>query len=82
MKHIIEKLKNKQDLSQGEIENIMQNAFKEVEKDIPVIVDVNIDYSKKTMMTKGVVKTNLSRFSFKEKVRFISRAAKRHLLEK
>lgn len=66
----------------SEIENIMQNAFKEVEKDIPVIVDVNIDYSKKTMMTKGVVKTNLSRFSFKEKVRFISRAAKRHLLEK
>ncbi len=66
----------------NEIENIMRNAFKEVEKDIPVIVDVNIDYSKKTMMTKGVVKTNLSRFSFKEKVRFISRALKRHLLEK
>jgi len=66
----------------SEIENIMQNAFKEVEKDIPVIVDVNIDYSKKTMMTKGVVKTNLSRFSFKEKTRFIGRALKRHLLEK
>jgi hypothetical protein len=32
-------------------------------------------------MTKGVVKVNLARFSFKEKVRFIGRAAKRHLLE-
>ncbi len=45
-----------------------------------VIVDVNIDYSQKTMLTKGVVKVNLSRFTFKEKVRFLGRAAKRHLL--
>ncbi len=65
----------------GNIDQVMQQAFQEVEKDIPVIVDVNIDYSKKTMMTKGVVKVNLARFSFKEKVRFIGRAAKRHLLE-
>lgn len=64
-----------------EITQVMKKAFKEVEKDIPVIVDVNIDYSKKTMMTKGVVKVSLSRFSFKEKVRFIGRAVKRHLLE-
>ncbi len=66
----------------AEIEEVIQKAFKEAEKDIPVIVDVIIDYSKKTMMTKGVVKVNLARFSFKEKVRFIGRAAKRHLLEK
>ena len=66
----------------AEIEEVIQKAFEEVEKDIPVIVDVIIDYSKKTMMTKGVVKVNLARFSFKEKVRFIGRAAKRHLLEK
>ncbi len=66
----------------AEIEQVMKKAFKEVGNDIPVIVDVNIDYSKKTMMTKGVIKTNLSRFSLKEKVRFISRAAKRHLFEK
>ena len=66
----------------AEIEKVMQKAFQEVENDIPVIVDVNIDYSKKTMMTKGVVKVNLARFSFKEKVRFIGRAVKRHLLEK
>ncbi|MCD6544988.1 MAG: thiamine pyrophosphate-binding protein [Flavobacteriaceae bacterium] len=65
-----------------EIDLVIKKAFKEVKKDIPVIVDVNIDYSKKTMMTKGVVKVNLSRFSFKEKVRFISRAIKRHLFDK
>ena len=65
----------------SEIENVMSKAFKEVEKDIPVIVDVAIDYSKKTYMTKGVVKVNLARFSLKEKIRFISRAIKRHVLE-
>lgn len=64
----------------SEIENVMQNAFQEAENNIPVIVDVAIDYSKKTYMTKGVIKVNFSRFSFKEKVRFISRALKRHLL--
>ena len=65
----------------SEIENVMSKAFKEVEKDIPVIVDVAIDYSKKTYMTKGVVKVNLARFTLKEKIRFISRALKRHVLE-
>ena len=64
------------------IEEIMQKAFHEVPKNTPVIVDVAIDYSKKTFMTKGVVKVNLARFSFKEKMRFIGRAMKRHLLEK
>jgi acetolactate synthase-1/2/3 large subunit len=66
----------------AETEEIMKKAFIESEKDLPVIVDVNIDYSKKTFMTKGVVKTNLNRFSFSEKMRFITRALKRHLLEK
>ncbi len=65
-----------------EIEDIMRKAFAESENNIPVIVDVNIDYSKKTFMTKGVVKTNLNRFSFNEKIRFIGRSLKRHLLEK
>ncbi|WP_456420559.1 thiamine pyrophosphate-binding protein [Lutibacter sp.] len=64
------------------IEEVMQKAFHEVPKNTPVIVDVAIDYSKKTFMTKGVVKVNLARFSFKEKMRFIGRAMKRHLLEK
>lgn len=66
----------------SEIETIIQQAFKESETDIPVIVDVIIDYSKKTYMTKGVVKVNLARFSFKEKIRFISRALKRHMIDK
>ena len=45
-----------------------------------VVVDVKIDYSKKTKFTQGVVKANLSRFPMGEKVRFIGRAIKRHIL--
>jgi acetolactate synthase-1/2/3 large subunit len=43
-----------------------------------VTVDLNIDYRRRTQMTKGVVKTNLSRVSTTEKIRFVVRAAKRH----
>ena len=64
----------------GEIESGIAEAIKVSQEGKPVIVDVNIDYSKKTNLTKGVIKTNLARFPFKEKVRFIARAAKRHVL--
>ncbi len=40
----------------------------------PVIVDVRIDYSKKTQFTLGTVKTNLERFDTRTKVRMIGRA--------
>jgi acetolactate synthase-1/2/3 large subunit len=40
----------------------------------PVIVDVRIDYSKKTQFTVGAVKTNFKRFDTRNKLRIISRA--------
>lgn len=43
----------------------------------PVLVDVAIDYSRKTFFTAGVVKTNLLRFSWPERLRFIGRALSR-----
>ena len=46
----------------------------------PVLIEVKIDYSKKTMLTKGVIKVNLKRFPFKEKIRFIARSLKRHII--
>ncbi len=45
----------------------------------PVIVDVNIDYSKHTRFTRGIVKTNLQRFSLANKARFIGRALLRRV---
>ena len=43
----------------------------------PVLVDVNIDYSRKTFFTQGVVKTNLLRLPFRDQARFVGRALKR-----
>jgi len=45
----------------------------------PVIVDVRVDYSKRTRFTKGAVKTNLERFTLGNKARFIGRALFRKL---
>ena len=45
----------------------------------PVLVDVAIDYSEKTYFTRGVVKTNLRRLPWKDRVRFVGRAVGRRL---
>ena len=41
---------------------------------VPVLVDVRIDYSKRTRFTQGVVKATLKRFTTKDKVRVVGRA--------
>jgi acetolactate synthase-1/2/3 large subunit len=46
----------------------------------PVIVAVHIDYSKMTAFTRGAVKTNFGRFPLNEKLRFLTRAALRHVV--
>ncbi len=63
-----------------EIETKIAEALSLSAKGSPVLIEVKIDYSKKTMMTKGVVKSNLKRFPFNEKVRFLSRALKRRIV--
>ncbi len=45
----------------------------------PVLVNVHIDYSKKTQFTIGTVQTNLKRFDTKNKLRIVGRAIKRKL---
>ena len=44
------------------------------------IVAIRIDYSKKTAFTLGAVKTNFGRFPLNEKLRFLTRAAVRHVI--
>ncbi len=45
----------------------------------PVLVDTAIDYSAKTWFTRGVVKTNLLRLPWKDRLRFVARALGRKL---
>ncbi len=46
----------------------------------PVLVDVAIDYSRKTYFTQGVVKTNLLRLPWPDRLRFLGRALTRKVL--
>jgi len=58
----------------------LDEALKISDRGRPVIVDVKIDYSRKTEFTRGIVKVNLGRFPLNQKLRFIGRAIKRHIL--
>ncbi len=67
-------------LNDVDINGVLNEALEFSQKKENVIVDVNIDYSRKTFLTTGVVKTNLSRFPISEKIRMLLRAGKRHIL--
>jgi acetolactate synthase I/II/III large subunit len=58
----------------GDIERGLEQAFAVAAEGRPVLVDVAVDYSKRTRFTEGIVKTNLARFDLGTKTRFISRA--------
>ena len=45
----------------------------------PVVVEVAIDYSEKTYFTRGVVRTNLGRLPWPDRIRFVLRALGRRL---
>lgn len=50
-----------------------------IAQDQPVIVDVHIDYSKRTRFTQGVIKTAVKRFPLRDRARFFGRALVRRL---
>ncbi len=45
----------------------------------PVVVEVEIDYSRPTYFTRGVVRTNLGRLPWSDRLRFVARALARRL---
>ena len=61
------------------IEDRLAQAFEKAASNQPVIVDVKIDYSKKTRFTEGIVGTNLKRLPLNAKVRMVSRALVRRV---
>ncbi len=46
----------------------------------PIVVDTAIDYGMKTWFTRGVVRTNLGRLPWRDRLRFIARAVGRKIL--
>lgn len=62
-----------------QIADVVRKALDFGAANTPVVIDVNIDYSKRTRFTEGIVATNLKRFNLPTKARFISRAIKRKI---
>ncbi|HEX6536226.1 MAG TPA: thiamine pyrophosphate-binding protein [Gemmatimonadaceae bacterium] len=63
--------------SDEEIDGVLARCAAITAEDRPVAVDVGIDYSEKTWFTRGVVKTNLLRMPWPDRLRFIARAVGR-----
>ncbi|MCP5019441.1 MAG: thiamine pyrophosphate-binding protein [Ketobacter sp.] len=57
-----------------DVDQVLDKAWSMAEDNVPVIVDVKIDYSKRTRFTEGIVVTNLKRFNMGAKARIIGRA--------
>ncbi len=62
-----------------DVEEILTRARDLALDGSPVLVEVAIDYSRKTHFTKGVMWTNLSRLPLKDRARFVGRALTRKL---
>ncbi|MDE2402403.1 MAG: thiamine pyrophosphate-binding protein [Burkholderiales bacterium] len=62
------------------IERVIAQALSDSKQGRPVVVDVNIDYSKATRFTQGIIKTNLSRMTLGNKMRMVGRAAWRRVV--
>jgi acetolactate synthase I/II/III large subunit len=68
-------------LMQGDadVEPAVEDAISAAVRGEPVLVDVRIDYSKRTRFTEGVIRTNLKRFGLADQARLVGRALWRRL---
>jgi len=65
--------------SDGDIHDVLREALRMHENGRPVLVEVDIDYSKATYFTRGVVVSNLGRLPWLDRLRFVARALGRHV---
>lgn len=61
------------------IEGALAQAIELARSGRPVVVDVKIDYSRRTAFTEGAVKTNFQRFPLDQKLRTLGRAFTRRI---
>jgi acetolactate synthase-1/2/3 large subunit len=64
----------------SEIEPILAQTLSLTRSSRPVLIDVAIDYSRKTFFTRGVVRANFGRLPWADRLRFVARALSRRLL--
>jgi acetolactate synthase-1/2/3 large subunit len=63
----------------SEVGRVVAEALDSADRGEPVVVDVRIDYSKRTRFTEGVIRTNLKRFGLADQARLVGRALWRRL---
>jgi acetolactate synthase-1/2/3 large subunit len=63
----------------SDIDRVIGDALATAATGEPVLVDVRIDYSKRTRFTEGVIRTNLKRFGLSDQARLVGRALWRRL---
>jgi acetolactate synthase-1/2/3 large subunit len=61
------------------IHGVVEEMSRLLARGSPVVVDVDIDYSRKTWFTRGVVRTNLGRLPWNDRLRMVGRALVRRL---
>ncbi len=57
-----------------EVERSLVQALEIAGRGRPVLVDVHVDYSRRTRFTEGIVRTNLGRFDLATRTRLVGRA--------
>jgi hypothetical protein len=62
-----------------DMESVLGQALTMTRAGRPVVVEVAIDYSQKTYFTRGVVRTNLGRLPWPDRIRYVLRALGRRL---
>jgi acetolactate synthase-1/2/3 large subunit len=63
----------------GDVERVVGDGLAAAAAGEPVLVDVRIDYTKRTRFTDGVIRTNLKRFGIADQARLVGRALWRKL---
>jgi acetolactate synthase I/II/III large subunit len=63
----------------ADVERVIGAALDSAARGKPVLVDVRIDYSRRTRFTEGVIRTNLKRFGLADQARLVGRALWRRL---
>jgi acetolactate synthase-1/2/3 large subunit len=63
----------------SDIDRVIGDALAAAVAGEPVLVDVRIDYTRRTRFTEGVIRTNLKRFGLADQARLVGRALWRRL---
>lgn len=64
----------------SEIDETLRRLGERLSQNRVVVIDVAIDYSRRTYFTRGVMRTNLGRLPFADRLRFIGRSIARRIL--